>query len=1058
MKCKTTLILTAALIATACASAETIRVADCIRDSKLDYWAAADARFCRKVMDCVFKEAGLTAEPVSFNDDNMMVVSNVDVICSAFRTPEILENFNFPVQPLGHMHYALYAMPNHAITMMSMKITDWPRMRVGYSPVSQGQNQDRQNYFNHAQLTPQYVEYPTSEGAVQALHDGEIDTLFLYTPFNKRPEGLVEVVPIGSRNVYFAVRKDKPELLEKLRRAYRNHYIDHIDNIDRWREELLGVPPPKKRVRIAAYSRGDVFEVTPDGERTGAFENWIKALCSHTHWTPDYVYGDFDESIEDVKSGRLDIIGGLGFTTSRRDSFLYPHTPMGMMRVYLWAHRDSPYKPGAPSTWKGMRVGMLSGAVSSERAKRQFDNEEFGVRYVEYHADRDMINAYFKGDIDACIDVEMPKLANEQALHLYASHPMYICASPKSREVFDELETAIDKVCDDFPRYMRMISEHHYGIRNEMAALTMKEAEWLRRRLNSQTPVAIDFSPWPYNIFDGHGHLMGIAAAFLTELSRKTGLKFTAQEQTGIQSAEAKFMRGETMLWIPFPAVAKEASYSGTSVFSLPVPQTVCEMYGAGDDYLEFEMFASRNAPEELISILRKAATGIDSNYLQEMFMRAAAERNVTHRVFGMTKEELTHVIAVVASCILLAVILFGSVMFMLIMRQTKRANRAAAEAEEHAQAKTRFLALMSHELRTPLNAVVGFAEFLSESGIDETRRKEYIEGILLSSNALLELINDVLDLSKLEAGAMNMREGACDIFQLLKELPAIFGYRVRRHGVKLRIDAPEEGTIPIVGLAQQGMRQILINLVGNSAKFTEHGEISVKVAWNGASRTLHIEVHDTGIGMSDEKLAKLFDPFVQDIASRMKASAGEIKGTGLGLPIVKRMIDNAGGVITATSELGKGTTFIIDIPDLVVIDNLPSAPRTAEKVIRSALPDRVLVVDDMSMNRKILGIHLGNLKIKDVRFAENGEVALAVMNEWIPDLVLTDMWMPKMDGTQLAEAMRRDRRLAEIPIVAVTADIDVGSTYDMSLFAKIISKPVTSAKLKALFGDIVAS
>ena len=130
--------------------------------------------------------------------------------------------------------------------------------------------------------------------------------------------------------------------------------------------------------------------------------------------------------------------------------------------------------------------------------------------------------------------------------------------------------------------------------------------------------------------------------------------------------------------------------------------------------------------------------------------------------------------------------------------------------------------------------------------------------------------------------------------------------------------------------------------------------------------------------------------------------------------------------------------------------------PRAAEQVIREVLPERVLVVDDMTMNRKILGIHLGNLKIKEVRYAEDGEKAIEVMKDWIPDLVLTDMWMPKMDGTQLAEAMRRDRRLAEIPVVAVTADVDVGSTYDMSLFAKVIAKPVTTDKLRALFGSVV--
>ena len=295
------------------------------------------------------------------------------------------------------------------------------------------------------------------------------------------------------------------------------------------------------------------------------------------------------------------------------------------------------------------------------------------------------------------------------------------------------------------------------------------------------------------------------------------------------------------------------------------------------------------------------------------------------------------------------------------------------------------------------------------------------------------------------------MRSGQCDLNQLLKELPAIFGYRVRRHGVKLRIDV--QGEIPVVALYQQGMRQILINLVGNSAKFTEKGEIYVFARWVPESRALHVEVTDTGCGMSQEKMSKLFDPFVQDIASRMKSASGEQKGTGLGLPIVKRMVESAGGTITAESTLGKGSRFIIEIPGLDTGEVIRTAAQSSAETMAAALPERVLVVDDMMMNRKILGIHLGNLGVKEVRYAENGVQALEVMHEWVPDVVLTDMWMPDMDGTQLAEAMRRDRRLAEIPIVAVTADVDVGSTYDMSLFSKVISKPVTGEKLRMMFG-----
>jgi CheY-like chemotaxis protein len=257
------------------------------------------------------------------------------------------------------------------------------------------------------------------------------------------------------------------------------------------------------------------------------------------------------------------------------------------------------------------------------------------------------------------------------------------------------------------------------------------------------------------------------------------------------------------------------------------------------------------------------------------------------------------------------------------------------------------------------------------------------------------------------------------------------------------------------VKLYNQGMRQILINLVGNSAKFTEKGEIAVSARWVPESRALHIEVSDTGCGMSEEKMAKLFDPFVQDIATRMKSANGEQKGTGLGLPIVKRMVESAGGTITASSRLGKGTKFVIEIPGLETVEVAHTAAQSSAEAMAEALPERVLVVDDMMMNRKILGIHLGNLGIKEIRYAENGVKALEVMNEWTPDVVLTDMWMPEMDGTQLAEAMRRDRRLAEIPIVAVTADVDVGSTYDMSLFAKVISKPVTGEKLRMMFGRI---
>ena len=1033
------------------APAEPVKVADCVRDAALDWWAAQDNAFCRAVMDEVFASAGIETERLPFGEDHMTVSTNAEVICSVFRNPDILENYDFPLQPLGRMHFALYTTPDRALAMKAKKITDWPRMRVGYSPVSQGQNQDRQTYFQHARLSPEYVEIPTSAGAVQALKDGEIDALFLYTPIGRRPEGLVEIVPIGERNVYFAVRKDRPDLLKTLSRAYREFYVTRIGEIDELRERFLGVGRPAKRVRVAAYGRGDFFEVSSDGDHSGSLDLWMKTICGHTRWTPDYVYGDYDESLADVKDGRLDVVAGIGFAASRRESFLFPHTPIGMLRVYLWARPDSAYKPGEPDTWTGMKVGMLAGTVSAERAKRQFERGTSGISWREFHSDRAMLDAYFAGEIDACIDVEQPELAGERALHVYASHPMYVCTAKNQPDLFAELEAALDEICDDFPKYLRMISEHHYGLRSEMAALSLEESSWLAKRAKSDLPVYVDFSPWPFPLFDEKGEPDGFVGALLAELSRKTGLDFLPQEQTDLKTAEAKFLRGDTMLWVSYPAHS-DSTYGAVSVFSLPVPQSIAELAGADDIYDEFELFARADVPDELVSIVRKVVSGIDPTHLQEMFMADYAERQVVHRVFGLTSHQLAIRLLAVAVSLLVVFSVYGGIMIHLLRRQTRRANRAAKLAEEHAQAKTRFLAMMSHELRTPLNAVIGFAEFLSREGIAERERREYTEGILLSSNALLDLINDILDLSKLEAGAMEMRQGECDANQIVRELPAIFGYRVRRHGVKLFVDQPEK-PIPVLRLSQQGLRQILINLVGNSAKFTENGEIGVTVSWVPETSSLTISVRDTGCGMSDEKMARLFDPFVQDIRTRMKASAGEIKGTGLGLPIVKRMVENAGGTIRVQSRLGVGSRFDIEIPGLEVVSE-PVLPATAPTVLQ-IVPDRVLVVDDMAMNRKILGIHLSNLGVKEVRYAENGLKALAVMDEWVPDVVLTDMWMPIMDGSQLAEAMHRERRLSEIPVVAVTADVEVGSSYDMTIFSSVLSKPVTGEKLKALFGKL---
>ena len=1058
--------------------AEEVSVADCVRDAEIDVWAAADVEFCRKVMGEVFELAGVQPVKAGFGTNGIIRPDEVEVVCSAFRSPQLLENFDFPLQPLGKMHYALYTTPDRAELMLSMKITDWPRMKVAWSPVSQGRDRDRESYFEHAGLSPEYVEFHSSAGAVEALRAGVVDVLFLYTPYGRRPEGLVEIVPIGTRNVYFAVRKDRPELFKRLRAAYREWYIENIERYDAWREEALGIKPPRRRVRVAAYSRGDLFQVSPDGQRSGLVEEWIRSLCAIAHWSPDYVYGDYDESVADVKSGRLDLVGGLGFSPARGKTLEFPHTPIGMLRVYLWARPDSPYQAGKPETWKGMRIGLLGGTLSAQRVKQRWEEGKGeGSTLREYPTDRELLEAYFAGEVDAVVNIEMEQLANERALRLYTSHPMYLLCSRGKPELFRELEEALDVVCEDYPRYSSLVMERHYGAHSEMSEMSIHETEWLEERLKDPTPIVIDFSPWPFPVADAKGQPQGLPKALLAELERHTGLKFAVSTpQTGVQTAEAKFMRGDTDFWVPWPERPDSSAYGAVEVFFLPVPQSCSELYGAQDFRADFELLTHSSTPAELVSILRKTMESIPTQQWTEMFMAAAAGRMAERTFFGLTDQQLKEWALGAAGVFAILVMIYAISFIVLLKRQARLAQEAAHQANEASMAKSRFLAMMSHELRTPLNAVIGFAEFLCQENALESKRREWVHGILASATALLDLINDILDLSKLEIGSMNMRAGKCRVAEVIGELPAIFGHRVKEKGVDFTVHKTSEGNIPALRLSRQGLRQILINLVGNSAKFTQGGRIAVEYGWEAATGTLRVVVRDTGCGISAEKMARLFDPFVQDISSRMYERAGNAahQGTGLGLPIVNKLVDSAGGTITVDSRLGEGTRFTIEIPGLETVAEegsggtaIGAGVHTAEAAPAAAaaapaktakparIPKTVLVVDDIAMNRKVLGIHLGKLGVGEIRYAENGAKALEALADWTPDIVLSDIWMPEMDGQQLSEAMHADARLSAIPIVAITADVEVDTTHDTKHFAKVLAKPVTGAKIAALFEEL---
>ena len=388
----------------------------------------------------------------------------------------------------------------------------------------------------------------------------------------------------------------------------------------------------------------------------------------------------------------------------------------------------------------------------------------------------------------------------------------------------------------------------------------------------------------------------------------------------------------------------------------------------------------------------------------------------------------------------------------------------ALAHAQAADKAKSFFIASVSHEIRTPLNSVIGFAELLREGGVSQKQEKEYLDAISTSANALLMLINDVLDLSKLEANQMRIVTAFTDLNALCREVMLIFTFRARENGNQLVSDVPED--LPELDVDNIRIRQILINLFGNAVKFTKDGTITLHVSFDpdpGADTgTLRCAVSDTGIGISEENQKKLMEPFVQ--LSGMRGTNAVNNGTGLGLSISKRLAVCMNGELTCASKVGEGSTFAVTLRSVryraktavpAVREHSDPKPAALARDLKST---RILIVDDVPLNLHVAKALFDRIGFDEVYTVESGRAALELLGKQPIDLILSDIWMPEMSGSEFSAEVKKDPRFANIPIVAQTADVETNGNFDMSHFDAVILKPLTKEKLanmvKRIIGD----
>lgn len=868
-----------------------------------------------------------------------------------------------------------------------------------------------------------------------------------------------------------------------------------------------------KTVRVGWLVNNEGFQDGTPGERlSGWGYEYLQTLSYYTPgWRYEYVTGTFTELMDMLEAGEIDLMPNISYSEERAQKLLFSSNPEGTERYYIYARPDrDDLAKGDPQALQGLTIGYNPGVMQTFVGQQWLTNEGIACTYREYDGDSVLFDALANNEVDAVIMNDTISSPSASPMFYIGSSDYYF-AVPKSRpDLMNDINAAMTAIARVNPRYNDEVKSSYSTQNSGSSSLNGPECSWLKANDNTITLGYIT-GKLPYCNEDEDGEMEGSLASLATTLHDKFGITvktvafdsykmmskgsidvalpvyrdYWFAEQTGVvQSVSLGTMSltaihtgsnlnkdlqsiactkssliNKNALESLFPTATVTEYQSDDEVFDalrkgtahcIVAPssrvKTIGDRYDLEDcetvelpDTCELSCWISRGKPE-LLGIINKGIINAGESLSASNFSSTSYTAQESNALQFLYRNR-TAIAATLIGMLSVGIVLL---IWALVRARTERKKADAANA-----AKTAFLTRMSHDIRTPLNGILGLIEIEELKEGDMQVARESRAKARVAANHLLSLINDILEMGKIEDRKLTLEHAPFNLKKLCDDTLVLCKLRASDNGITMQDNSLPYATGPYMIGSPTHIRQIMINLLNNSIKYNKHGgsvTFSSKTKPLDNGRALFcFSVSDTGIGMAPEFLKHIYEPFAQEGDN----ARSKFQGTGMGMPIVKSLIELMGGTIEISSEVGVGSTFNVQIP-LDIDKNPQTRADTVERALDCSLADmNVLLAEDNELNAEIAQALLESEGIVVTRAADGNEAVDLYVGRPAGsfDAILMDIMMPGMDGYEATRAIRLSEKVdaADIPIIALTANAfaeDAKAAHDAGMNAHL-SKPV---------------